>query len=58
MPLKDWVTMIDLWPTVISIPWFQNKSAQPPPLNEMVTKNIPDIIWNMLPARKLTDGNI
>ena len=31
MPLKDWVTMIDLWLIVISIPCFQNKSACPPP---------------------------
>ena len=32
MPLKDWVTMIDLWLIVISIPCFQNKSACLPPL--------------------------
>ena len=39
MPLKDWVTMIDLWLIVISIPCFQNKSAcPPPPLNH--PKNI------------------
>ena len=33
MPLKDWVTMIDLWLIVISIPCIQNKSACPPPLS-------------------------
>ena len=35
MPLKDWVSMIDLWPIVISIPLFQNKSACLPPLKTM-----------------------
>ena len=35
MPLKDWVTMIDLCPIVILIPCFQNKSARPPPLKEI-----------------------
>ena len=34
MPLKDWVTMIDLWPIVISIPYFQNKLARLPPLSK------------------------
>ena len=33
MPLKDWVTMIDLCPIVILIPCFQNESARLPPLN-------------------------
>ena len=36
IPLKVWVTIIDLWPIVNSITIFQNKSAGPPPLTSSV----------------------